>query len=355
MKTAAIDPTKARIERELKHTSPLIGCRFDPAGKYLFATAQDFTIQRFDANTGARVEFIGHNSWARGLGFLPGESSQSYTLVSGDYHGKILWWDATTDVDEVDDNPRPIRTIEAHTGFLRALDISPDQQSIATCGNDNLVKLWTIEGKLIRSLAGHDCHVYSVAFHPDGTHLISADLKGIIKDWDLSTGKCVRNMDASPLYLHDTRFLIDIGGVRSLAFGTVDGKVRFAGCGISQVTNSLAGNGNPLAIVFDWVEGKPKQYKPKEAFDGTGWGVAFHPDGYMMCASGGRSGKVFFWKNDDPAAFHNVATRSAARDLALTTAGDRFAIAGANGTAYQYCFTPGVEPGAPKKGPAKKK
>ena len=63
----AIDPTKARVERELKHTSPLMGCRFDPSGCFLFATAQDFTIQRWELGTGKAVSFAGHTSWVRGL------------------------------------------------------------------------------------------------------------------------------------------------------------------------------------------------------------------------------------------------------------------------------------------------
>ena len=45
------DPTAARLERELKHGKPLIGCRFDPTGRFLFVSSQDDTVQRFDLLT----------------------------------------------------------------------------------------------------------------------------------------------------------------------------------------------------------------------------------------------------------------------------------------------------------------
>src|SRR3954471_24390228 len=69
---AVFDPTAARVEREFKHARPLIGCRFDPSGRFLFVTAEDDTVQRFDLLTGAKVALAGHQSWARGLALVRG-------------------------------------------------------------------------------------------------------------------------------------------------------------------------------------------------------------------------------------------------------------------------------------------
>ena len=60
-----LDPTTTKLEREFKHARPLIGCRFDPSGRFLFASAEDNTIQRYDLLTGAKVAFVGHTSWVR--------------------------------------------------------------------------------------------------------------------------------------------------------------------------------------------------------------------------------------------------------------------------------------------------
>ena len=376
-----IEPTAARLERELKHTRALIGCRFDPSGRFLFASAEDDSIQRFDLLTGTKTTFTGHQSWVRGMTFvggagvgsgeldawenrrlamqavlgfavatLPPPKPTPFVLVSGDYHGKLIWWqgDAT--------EPKPIRTVEAHKGFVRSLAISPDGKTIASCGNDNAVKLWKAEdGTAIRTLEGHASHVYNGAFHPDGTRFASCDLKGIVKDWNLKTNISDRDLDAKALWKYDTGFMADIGGARAMEFSTDGSKLACAG--ITNVSNAFAGVGNPGVVLFDWKDGKPKLLKTKDAFQGTAWGVAFHPSGFVMAAGGGNGGgRVWFWKGDDLASFHTLNVPANARDLALSPGGERFACAGANGSLYVYTFTPApvaavvpVPPTPPKK------
>src|SRR5205085_1758871 len=64
------DPTAARVERELKHPRALIGCRFDLSGRFVFASAEDDSVQRFDLLTGAKTALAGHESWVRGMTFV---------------------------------------------------------------------------------------------------------------------------------------------------------------------------------------------------------------------------------------------------------------------------------------------
>src|SRR3954468_8684258 len=66
------DPTAARLEREFKHARPLVGCRFDPSGRFLFVSSEDDSVQRFDLLTGAKTAFVGHRSCVRGVAFVPG-------------------------------------------------------------------------------------------------------------------------------------------------------------------------------------------------------------------------------------------------------------------------------------------
>jgi WD40 repeat protein len=311
-----IDPVQTRLLAQMKHTSPLIGCRFDPSGEYVFAGAQDNAIFRWHLPSNKTTLLTGHRSWVRPLAFAAKEK----ILFSGDWAGHLLAWPVDAET------PTPRWNLQAHRGWVRALSVSPDGKTLASCGNDHLVKLWSIpEGKPIRELAAHESHVYNVAFHPDGRSLVSADLLGNVKVWDVEKAVVMRDMDAKVLHKYDAGFGADIGGVRSMAFNG-DGSL-LACAGITNVSNAFAGIGNPLVVLFDWASGKQKQLlKPKVNFQGTAWGVVFHPQGFLLGTGGGNGGVLWAWKPDQPLAFHTLPLPNNARDLSLNPDNRRLAV-----------------------------
>jgi WD40 repeat protein len=325
-----IDPAATRQVQELKHNSPLLGCRVDPSGQFVFAGAQDNSVQRWRLSDGQKTPLVAHKSWCRALAFAAREK----LLFSGDYNGKLLAWPIDAEA------PAPVWTIPAHTGMLRALAVSPDGATLASCGNDQLVKLWSIaDGKPVRTLAGHASHVYNVAFHPDRRHLVSGDLKGVVKVWDLTTGAEVRSLDAKVLHKYDTNFMADHGGVRSMAFNA-DGSL-LACAGITDVTNAFAGIGKPVIVLFDWASGKQRHLlRPKENFQGTMWGTAFHPAGYVVGVAGGNGGGLWFWKPDGPQDVFQLKTQQNARDLDLHPDFKRLAVAFQDGAVRLYDVSP---------------
>ncbi|MCI0685589.1 MAG: hypothetical protein L0Y71_26120 [Gemmataceae bacterium] len=310
----SIDPTRTRMVLELRHNSPLIGARFDPSGRFVFASAQDNSIQRWELSNQRKTALTGHRSWVRGLAFVGGK------LLSADYTGKLLVWpvDAAT--------PQPERVLDAHQGWTRAVAISPDGHWFATCGNDHLVKIWSAASfSVVRTLAGHDCHVYNVAFHPAGMHLVSTDLRGGTRVWNRETGEPSRSMDCSILFRYDPTFRAGHGGVRSMAFNRQGSLLACSG--ITNVSNAFAGVGNPAVVLFDWRLGhRAEVLRPQAAFQGTGWGVTFLPNGQVAAAGGGSGGALWFWHPQQSASFHTVSLPNNARDLHLHPDGRRLAI-----------------------------
>ena len=76
-----------------------------------------------------------------------------------------------------------------HTGMVIGVAFSPNGKSMASCGWDNLVRLWDLTGKELRQFKGHTAAVYCVSFSPDGKHLVSSSTDRTLRIWDVDTGK----------------------------------------------------------------------------------------------------------------------------------------------------------------------
>jgi len=186
----SIDPKQVHVAKELKHNSPIISCRFDPTGKYVFFGAQDYKVWRWEWRTDAKSE-VNHNAWVNSIAFSP----NGETVLTSGYDGRLVWW--TTNAEK----PEAQREITAHDGWIRAVAVSPNSRLVATAGNDLKVKVWRFDdGSLVHNLSGHEAHIYNLAFHPDGKSLVSGDLKAKLIHWNVETGKQQRTFVAESLY-----------------------------------------------------------------------------------------------------------------------------------------------------------
>lgn len=313
-----MDATKTHEVHDLAHNSPLISCRFDPSGRFVFAGAQDYRVLRWDVETKTKTELTAVDSWVRGITF----SHDGKTLITGGYDGRLLW--CPVDADEL----KPSLEVAGHHGWIRAVAVSPDGTLLASVGNDMVVRLWNLnDGKLVREMKGHESHIYNVAFHPDGKQLATGDLMCNVIHWDVASGEQKRAFQAKSMIKFDKTFIANIGGVRSMSFNE-DGS-RLAVSGITNVTNAFAGVGNPSVVVFDWAKGEQKiEHLSKGKFRGVAWGVSLHATGITIAAAGGGGGgQLLFWKQDEADEFHTMKLKDTARDLAVSPDGMHVATA----------------------------
>jgi WD40 repeat protein len=88
---------------------------------------------------------------------------------------------------------------------------SPDGSKIISGGGDNLIKVWDAEsGQEIRTLSGHTGWIYSAAYSPDGKRIVSCDIK-TIKVWDAESGQEIRTLSgSSPVYSPDGSRIVSL-------------------------------------------------------------------------------------------------------------------------------------------------
>src|SRR5262245_44135752 len=236
-----MDPAKAKIRVTYNHPGTFYALAVDGEAGRIYAGSDDYGIHVIDLAAEKKepvARWARHENYVSALA-CPDEG----LLVSGSYDRRLIWWDT--------ERGEPIRTVEAHGGWVRNLVAFPDGTHLASVGDDMLVKVWeTATGRLVlvreghahRTPQGHVTALYALAVSADGKFLASGDRIGAVRVWEADTGKLAQSFDVPVLYTYDPKQRKrSLGGIRSLAF-SADGKHLAVG-GIGQVGNvdGLAG------------------------------------------------------------------------------------------------------------------
>jgi WD40 repeat protein len=79
--------------------------------------------------------------------------------------------------------------IELHEGAVKALRLHPRRNLGVSCGADNLLLSWTLDGELIERFPGHTAIVDDVDIDPAGEQIASASRDFTLKVYGLADGK----------------------------------------------------------------------------------------------------------------------------------------------------------------------
>jgi WD40 repeat protein len=87
------------------------------------------------------------------------------------------------------------KTLIGHNDEVKSVSFSSDDRTIATASDDKTVKLWRVNGTLIRTLSGHSKEILSVSFSPNDKTLALGSADNTVILWDLQQLNSLDKLD----------------------------------------------------------------------------------------------------------------------------------------------------------------
>ncbi len=281
--TMPVEPTQVA---EVPTDRQIMTARFEPGGRLLVTAGYDGLVRRWDF-TGEEPRELeplaGHHGWIERITFLGDDR-----LVSADSWGRLRCWS----FDPAD--PAGEWTVawdheQAHDGWIRGLDVTPDGTRVVTGGNDRAARVRNAaDGKLVRELPNHHEEVHAVALHPDGENVVTADLRGVVVHWSVATGERVRAKIETGLYFEDKSWASP--GIRFARFED-DGRTLVVAGSERTATNRTVGH--PAVQFYDWATAERTRSLrcSEDVSQGYVFDLAFRDARQLVVVTSGQPGK----------------------------------------------------------------
>jgi len=243
---------------------------------------------------------------------------------------------------------------------VRSIAISPDGATLATAGDDHVVRIWNAADlKWIHEIRVHTAEVYGVAYSADGNLLASASFDGTVRVWNahtfapLSTFAASNNSGPVKQYgvafepRSNPQYVDSVGGDGTVWIWDLRSNQRAA----NPKSTSATGSADPATGSLSFAPNSPDGLYATSNFDGTvklfspgradviaafspgrALRVAYSPDGKFVAAAGvddAANQTVRIWNAADRTTFKSFdGQQHSAVSLAWSLDGKRLASGG---------------------------
>jgi WD40 repeat protein len=207
--------------RRHKHDSPVSGVAIAPNGKTMAAISGSCGISKvqwWEVRSGKFLGALDRQTICRSVAFFQDSNLLVFGGLGSSSNQLAVIWDLVKN--------RIVRTLGGSAGGTFYVVLSPDEKTLAadwpTSWGTAVRILDLATGKAPRQLRGHDRHVQTLAYSPDGKVLASGSDDNTVKLWDLATGKEVMTLQPRQGHIGAVAFAPD---GRSLATGGANSTV----------------------------------------------------------------------------------------------------------------------------------
>ena len=274
--------------------SGVLSVAFFPDGKRLATTETNGTIRVWDLETKRELLILKSPQVVWKVSVAP----DGRRMASAGDDRKVHMWDANSG--------KELWSV-GYPSTMCYVVFSPDGGRLATYRREDVEIRSADTGKLEQTLKGHTTRVTRAAFSGDGHCLITGDLNGIVKIWDLRLGVETATLIGHEASISSVAF--SLGG-RLAASSSGDGTVRLwraddkrqegvsrtwqytSLAALSPDGGRLVGCGGNIAKIWETATGE--QLAELRGHTEGIWSVAFAPDG-LHVLTGSWDGTARIW------------------------------------------------------------
>ena len=171
------------------HGAEVAALAFSPDGRRIVSGGHDGTLTLSNAATGCALKTLGgHDAPVTDVAFSP----DGRWITSAGHDGLVKLWEADTGAIV----HTMVHTDLAPKHEVLCLAFSPDSSQVASAGTDLRIRFWDVQtGQNVLALRNPSARLLGLAFHPDGTRLVSVGANGATgaqlascRLWDLRSG-----------------------------------------------------------------------------------------------------------------------------------------------------------------------